>query len=136
MPEEQLGFLLVGCEADITRKTAAIDLDVAAVCAFQGDDTSAAINDFKLRQSALVAGMGVVEQPVRQGNGRKACSQIDDADGLAVRDVLAAISTGLADYEVVELGIAAFKSFMIEGKERMTGALEGDQLIRERHHAA
>ena len=135
LPEELLGFLKVGGEAHVAGQTVAVDFDVAAVGALQGNTALAAVDDLELRQLALVAGVGVVEQTVLQGDGRAARRLVDDADGLAVGDVCAAVGAGLVDGEVVELGIAALLTFYIKGKERVAGALEGDELVGEGHHA-
>ena len=70
-----------------------------------------------------------------QGDHGLPCGQIDDAHGLAEGDVTAAVSLGLLDGEVVELGIAAVTALDIEGEERMARALEGNQLITEGHLA-
>ena len=64
---------------------------------------------------------------------RLPCSQVDDTDGLTQRDVLAAISLRFFNREVVILSIAAVLTLVVECKEGMTGALEGDELIAERH---
>ena len=113
LPEELLGFLKVGGEAHVAGQTVAVDLDVAAVGALQGNTALAAVDDLELRQLALVAGVGVVEQAVLQGDGRAARGLVDAADGLAVGDVRAAVGARLVDGEVVELGIAALLTFYI-----------------------
>ena len=68
-----------------------------------------------------------------QGDGRTAGRLVDDADSLTIGNISAAVSARLVDGEVVELSVTALLTFYIKGEERVAGALEGDELIRERH---
>ena len=108
LPEEFLGCERVVGEAHIAGEAVAIDFQVAAVGALQGHAPLAAVDDAELRALARVGGVAVVEHAVGKGDGGTARGFVDDADGLAVGDVPAAVGHGLLDDEVVELGIAAF----------------------------
>ena len=81
-------------------------------------------------QFGIVLGIGIVQQTMFQRNGRMSSSKVDDTHGLAEGDVRAAVSLRFLDSKIVELGIAAFLTLIIEGEEGMARALEGDELIR------
>ena len=136
LPEERLCLVLLGGEAHVARQSFAIDLHVSSVGTLQQHHAVALVYDSEVRQLALVARMGVVEQTVPQGDGRTVIRQVDDAEGLAVGDVLRAIGSGFLYGEVVKLGIAAVLSVLVKGEERMPRPLEGDELIGQRHLAA
>ena len=65
-----------------------------------------AIDNAELGQFALVVRTRVVEHSVLECDDRLTRSLVDDADGLAVWDVLRAVSHRLFHREVVEFGIA------------------------------
>lgn len=75
--------------------------------------------------------MGVVKHAVLQGNSGSVGCFIDDADSLAVRDILTAIGLGFLNGEIVKLTIATILTFFIIGKKCVARPLEGDKLIRE-----
>ncbi len=129
LPEELLGILLVVGEAHVARQTVAINLHVAAVDALQRHLSLTAVYELELRSRTAVVGTGVVEQAVRVADSRPSVGLVDDAEGLAVGDVLAAVGAGLLDGEVIELGIAALLTFYIKGEERVARALEGNELV-------
>ena len=135
LPQECFGLLWIGSKAHVARQTVAIDFHVTAIGTLKRDATLSAVCHLEPRQTAIVADMGVMKQTMLQRNGRTVGSLIDDADSLAVWDILATVGLGLNDGEVVELGIATLQAFMVKGKESMARTLEGDELIREWHHA-
>ena len=71
-----------------------------------------------------------------QGNSRPVGGFVDDADSLAVGDVLTTVGLRFLNSKVVELSLAAFLTFIVKGKEGVTGTLEGNELIRQGHHAS
>ena len=136
LPEEGVSLLLVVSKAHIARQSVAIDLHIAAVGTLEGNLTLSAVDDLELCQFALVAGMSIVEHAVLQGNSRAACCLVDDANSLAVRDVLRTVGTRFFNSKVVKLCISALITLYVESKESMTRTLEADELIGQRHHAA
>ena len=135
LPQECFGLLWIGSKAHVARQTVAIDFHVTAIGTLKRDAALSAVCHLEPRQTAIVAGMGIMKQAMLQRNGRTVGSLIDDADSLAVWDILATVGLGLNDGEVVELGIATLQTFMVKSKESMARTLEGDELIREWHHA-
>ena len=70
-----------------------------------------------------------MQQAMLQSNSRTTCGKIDDTETLAVRNITRTVCLGLDDGEVVELCIATLFALMIESKEGVARALEGDELI-------
>ena len=68
-----------------------------------------------------------------RGYGGTPRGEVDDAEGTAVRDVGGAVSHRFVDGEVVEEGVAAVMTFMVEGKQRGPRSLEGAELIAQVH---
>ena len=94
-------------ETHITRHAFSINLHIATISTLQRHPTLSAVDDTEVCLFTVVIGMGVIKHTVPQGNGRTSCCLVDDADGLAVRNIPAAVGPGLFHCEVVELGIAA-----------------------------
>lgn len=133
LPHEDLGLLFVCRQADIACNAIAGAEDITAVLTLEDDLSLAFVDDSETGLGTTVCGVGVVKQSVGGRDGGLACSQIDDADGLAERDVLTAVCQRLLDGEIVEFGIAAFQALVVEGKEGVARTLEGDELIAQGH---
>ena len=119
LPEEDLCFLGISGETNIARQAVAVNFDISAVDTLQRHFPFSSVHDSELCEPALVFSACVIEQAVRVADGRTAIRQIDDAEGLAVRDVAAAVGMRLFYGEVVELGISSLFSLMVEGEECM-----------------
>ena len=88
LPQEHLCLLRIGSETHIAGQTVAIDLHITSVSTLQGYAPQVTVNHLKLRQVALIARMGIIQQTVFQGNSRTVGSLVDDTDGLAIGNIL------------------------------------------------
>ena len=130
LPEEDLRLRGIGGETHIASQTIAGAEYISAILTLEDYLAQALINHTETGQRTVVRGIGIVEQTMLQRNHRFASSKVDDTHGLAEGDVRAAVSLRFLDSKIVELGIAAFLTLIIEGEEGMARALEGDELIR------
>ena len=119
LPEEDLGFGLIGGKAHVARQSFAIDFDVAAIHTFERHPSMSTVYQLETGAFALVVGTAVVENTMRIADGGTPRGLVDDAERLAKGDVLRAIGTGFVHGKVVKLGIAAVLSVLVEGKKRM-----------------
>ena len=120
LPEENLGLVGVGGKTDITSQTIAVNLNVAAINAFQRHLPYATVDELELRTLALVVDAGVVKDTVRVADGRTASGLVNDAECLAVWYILTAVGHRLVNGEVIELSIATGLAFDVKSKEGMT----------------
>jgi hypothetical protein len=67
---------------------------------------------------------------------RFARGEVDDPEGLSIRNVTSPVGLGFLHNEIVELSIPSVVSLHVESEERSPGALERDELIAERHFAS
>ena len=80
LPKEHLGLRFIRCQAHITSNAIACTEDVTTIFALQDDLTLAFVNDPEAGQLRVVLGICIIEQPMLQGNGRLAGSEVDDAE--------------------------------------------------------
>ena len=136
LPEELLGTVGLGGEAHVTGDAVARHEDIAAVKALEAYLALPAVDEAELGEETLVGGVGIIDEAVGRGVHGQARGEVDDAERLAVRYVVAAVGLGLQDGEVVKLGITSVAPVLVEGKEREAGTLEGDELVGQGHGAA
>ena len=80
LPKEHLGLRFIRCQAHITSNTITSTEDITTIFAPQDDLTLSFVNDTEAGQFRVVLDICIIEQPMLQGNGRLAGSEVDDAE--------------------------------------------------------